>query len=453
MVYPAPAGAPVSNARYRVEIRQDDGNWRPVPVYCFFEQYIYNWGKTAEPHLAYFDSEGPVEVRILADKPFSSAVIRPLSRKAAARIEGREITIKMTDAVRQLVVEPDGDAFHALLLFTNPIDRDPKGAKDPDTLYFGPGYHRAGAVEIADKENPKVYIAGGAVVEGSLALKRCRNIRIGGRGVLFTPKDFGKVPLLVDHCSKGSVENIMVFSRDENWTFWYHGSEHIGVRDVKVVGEVRDGINIINSNNAVVANCYSQSHDDCICIKGNIWSKVGVENVLVEHCIVNNIAGGNGMDIGHDLDAPYVRDLVFRDIDIIHNLHPEGIEPFESYPTAAIAIHPTTDVYARNAEVKNVLYDDIRIEDNQDQWTIDIWTLKPGFPAIKGVAGVVFRNIRIVGGEWRPIRMYGNEKAPIRNVIFDGVYDRGRRVEDTSRGDVERNGFVKDCYFTPGKGE
>ena len=446
-IYPAPTGAPVSSGRYEVAVRQAEGEWRPVDVYCFFEQYVYNWGRTSEPHLAYFDSDGPVEVRVRVKKPFRKVVVRPLSRKVPQKVDGKEIVLRLSDAARQVVVEPDGDPFHALLLFTNPVDRTPPDPEDPNVLYFGPGYHRAGAIAVEEKLRPVVYIAGGAVVEGSLAVRRCADLAVTGRGILFTPKEHGKVPLLVDGSSGGSVGNIMVLSRDENWTFWYHGSDSIEVRDVKVVGEIRDGINVINSNNVHIVDCYSQSHDDCFCIKGNIWSRVGVDKVLIERCIANNIAGGNGMDIGHDLDAPYVRDLVFRDIDIIHNLHPEGAEAFEYYPTAAISIHPTSDVHARNAEVANVLYEDIRVEDNGDQWLIDIWTRKPGAFAVKGVRNVVFRNIRRVGGAWKPIRLHGNDQAIIRDIRFEAVYDGDRLISGSDPGDVEMNEFVERVSF------
>ena len=64
-----------------------------------------------------------------------------------------------------------------------------------DVLYFGPGYHKAGDISLEGKENQTVYLANGAVVEGTLKVHGCKNLRIAGSGVLFAPQSATQVPL------------------------------------------------------------------------------------------------------------------------------------------------------------------------------------------------------------------------------------------------------------------
>ena len=80
----------------------------------------------------------------------------------------------------QIVFEPDGKNG-PLLLFANPPEATPPDKNDPNVKYFGPGLHRADAIQLTD--NQTLYLAPGAVVQGGIHA-RGTNITIRGRGIL-----------------------------------------------------------------------------------------------------------------------------------------------------------------------------------------------------------------------------------------------------------------------------
>ena len=57
-------------------------------------------------------------------------------------------------------------------------------AGDPNVLYFGPGVHRPGKIEL--KSGETVYIAGGAVVYTAIGGRGVSGVRILGRGIIDT---------------------------------------------------------------------------------------------------------------------------------------------------------------------------------------------------------------------------------------------------------------------------
>jgi hypothetical protein len=111
-----------------------------------------------------FEMDEAVNVHLTADKDFQEVVIRPLSENIKAKTDGRDIyfTIRQPG---QYTVELDG--FHnALHIFTNPIADFGVTADDQNVIYFAPGIHKAGVIDV--KSNQTVYIDAGAVVYGAV---------------------------------------------------------------------------------------------------------------------------------------------------------------------------------------------------------------------------------------------------------------------------------------------
>ena len=49
---------------------------------------------------------------------------------------------------RKLSIEPDGKKG-PLLLFANPLEKDAPKAGEPGVIYFGPGVHKPGKIDVA----------------------------------------------------------------------------------------------------------------------------------------------------------------------------------------------------------------------------------------------------------------------------------------------------------------
>ena len=127
-----------------------------------------------------FAADEPVSVCVTASHPFQSIVIRPLSANIRPEVSGNQISFTLS-APQQCTVELDGP-HHALHLFADPITDFGVCPDAKNVLYFGPGTHRPGQIELSD--NTTVYIDRDAVVYGSILAVGAENIRICGNGVL-----------------------------------------------------------------------------------------------------------------------------------------------------------------------------------------------------------------------------------------------------------------------------
>lgn len=81
------------------------------------------------------------------------------------RLESDRVLVVSLPGPRKLSVEPDGRKG-PLLLFANPPEVDPPKPEAPGVIYFGPGIHRPGRIEVASHQT--LYLAAGAIVKGGV---------------------------------------------------------------------------------------------------------------------------------------------------------------------------------------------------------------------------------------------------------------------------------------------
>jgi hypothetical protein len=211
----------------------------------------------------------PVQVEVVSRRAVQSVVVRPASREIRPAIDGDRITWTL-DRPGPLVLEVNG-MHHALHLFPSSPEHDAPAPGTPGVRYFGPGVHRPGQIEL--QSNESVYIAGGAVVYGSLQARGASNLRIAGRGILdqspFARGEAGGAIRLWD-CSQVRIEGIMMRDPDV-WCCSVFGCRDVTIDDVKLVGLWRynaDGIDVCNSQDVEVRNCFVRAFDDALVIKG-----------------------------------------------------------------------------------------------------------------------------------------------------------------------------------------
>jgi hypothetical protein len=448
LVAAAPEGAPVTQARYAVCLREPGGEWKAAPVYAFFQQHTYNKALTTESQFVTFESSGTVEVEVTVTGAAQTPVLRPLRHGLAVKQEGAALRFTMTDTTRQLCLELNGDPRRPLLLFSNPPEQDAPKQGDKRVTYFGPGYHKVKPVERPGyfewAKGMTIYLAPGAVVESSLAIIQNEGVTIRGRGILFTPhgegKKAGDVPLKIDTSKNVRVEGIVVVSRADQWSIHVTKSRNVTFENLHLLSEIRDGLDILNSQEVFVRDSFIMAHDDALCLKG-MWFGKGqpVESVLAERCVLANMGGGNGIELGFEANAPVFQHVVFRDIDLIYSL-PNGEKPDPAWPEGALTIHNHNTQGGVAASVREVLYDDIRIEELQDDYLIDLHPLGGSTNTI--LSGVTFRNIRQVGGSARPSRVMGRDNFPVENVAIEDLELLGRRVKTLKDAGVSTNEFV-----------
>jgi len=172
VTYPAPAGMEMSGD-YTVTV----GGQR-VAVYRGKGDGTSN----RQPYsFAYFDYSGSALVQITSvTRSLSGVQVLPASKGIAASVSGNSMSFTMTREYCHLSIEPSG-RHGSLLLFANPIETNAPAPGTAGVVYFGPGLHRPGAINLNSGQT--LYIAGGAVVQGGVNA-RGSNVTIRGRGIL-----------------------------------------------------------------------------------------------------------------------------------------------------------------------------------------------------------------------------------------------------------------------------
>ncbi|MBM3241695.1 hypothetical protein FJZ31_35915 [Candidatus Poribacteria bacterium] len=298
-----------------------------VPFNQVWPGYQRPLEQTELASFAYWDMAGPVMIEVTSERPVKSVVIRPTSYGIQPSVENDKIIFQMLRP-GQVTVEVNG-THHALHLFANPLEDTVPNPDNPDVLYFGPGVHHAGKIEL--KSGKTVYIAGSAVVYGAIVAAEASNIKILGRGILdtstFNRGDVGGSISLYG-CTHVEIDGIII--RDPNaWTVTPAACQHVAISNIKLIGLWRyntDGIDIVNSQDVNIETCFVRSFDDSIVIKGlkgrreHPTGDMPVRDVTVSDCVIWN-DWGRALEIGAETVAPEISALVFKNCDIIRTTH------------------------------------------------------------------------------------------------------------------------------------
>ncbi|HUT33159.1 MAG TPA: glycosyl hydrolase family 28 protein [Planctomycetota bacterium] len=309
---------------------------RKVPVYsCRVSAMPFNqvWPGYQRPldqtelaSFAYWDMATPAAVEIISKRQVQSVIVRPLSRGIQPKVEGNRVSLRLPGP-GHLVVEVNG--WHqALHLFVSPPEKDPPRPTDPGVLYFGPGVHRPGKIHM--ESNQTLYVAGGAVVYGAVEATGASNLKVLGRGILDASgfeRGKGGGNLRFSDCS-GVVVDGPVLRDPDVWCLSAFGCRDVAIANVKLIGLWRynaDGIDICNSQDVTIRDCFVRSFDDSLVLKGLKGSKRSfddrpVRNVLGTGCVIWN-DWGRAIEIGAETCAPEIDHVIFRDCDIIRTVH------------------------------------------------------------------------------------------------------------------------------------
>lgn len=303
-----------------------------------------------------FGFEGSIELVITTKLPVKSATLRPLSRGVKPEIDGTRIVLRLEKAA-DYCLEVEG--LPNLYLLLNPANVLKPSASKAGLHYFKAGQvYEVGQINLKDGE--EVFIEGGAWVRGAIHAQNAQNIKIDGQGVL-DGGYFANLPSerrkTIQLCKCQNVEvNHVTIVQPSNWTFYLHNCDNIRIEGLRELthGNGSDGIDVSASRDVTIDGCFLATGDDNIVIKAlesGLGTKTGahvpnVERILAQNCVLLNIYSGRPLEIGHELLCDHVKDITFRNIDIIGS---------HGGPTFSI----NNSSYA---VVSNVLYEDIRVE-------------------------------------------------------------------------------------------
>jgi hypothetical protein len=443
-LYDAPAGEQPSDL-YAIKV-----NGRPVFVYQArvsavpenkrYEGVQRPLDQTELAAFAYWDMSSAADVEIVSKRTVEKVAVRPLSRRIKPGVDGNRITFRLSEP-GSLVVEVN-DFHEALHFFVNPPETDPVTPETPGVRYFGPGVHHAGRIVLQSGET--VCIAGGAVVHGVIYAKDAQDVRVQGRGILDAstiPRGKERNLLCFERCRNVSVSGIIL--RDPHvWAAKTTECEGVEFKNVKLIGCWRynsDGFDFVDSRNVRVADCFVRSFDDSIVMKSMGHGGADIHGITVEDCVVWT-DWGVSLGITYETRTERIRDIVFRNCDVLHNMACRG----------ALTINPSD-----RAEIRDVLFEDIRVEDARSGLVeLVVEQTEFGKDEKRGrIRGVRFKDIAVVDGPFPYSILRGfDPDHRVEDVSFENLRIHGKLISSAEAGDFRVGPHVRDVRFSAASG-
>ena len=418
---------------------------------------------------AYFDfTPGKeVEIAINVKNPVYNYKILPESNTVSSKKDGNIIRCKLKEADKTFSIVFNNDyRGNTLHVFANAIDINAPTQSGGNLRYFGPGYHKLSGGNLFVGGSQKVYIAGGAVVEGTLNVGGNGNV-VSGHGILMkkTPND---LVMTTSYAKNVTYDGFIVCShRSGGWTLGMHEASNVTVKNVKIVSTryaSTDGFDIVNSNNIHLSNVFVRACDDAITIKGLIDRLPANcppnENMLFEHLQLWNDCN-NAMCLGEESRAKVYDNIRFNDIDVIFS-YDDRDNHTKLDERSVMSIVSLDGTFFRN-----IVWENIRV--NRCERLI-CFTFKDSFwfgtiagnqHTEGGIDGVSFKNVSalsnsgssianeiLLNGWYSP----GTPTKIIQNITFDNVVIEGKRVTGEQDPHIKTNNtaerkLVTNLYF------
>lgn len=430
VTYPAPDGAPLNNS-FRVEVSDASSSWQPLDVYNVkVDETIGGKHSVRNSSMALFDFEGPVTVRVTArGRHVDTARVRPVSKGIETTILNDSTFTFSLSRAENLSVEVNGDIFDNLQLWAGDIPTDTpsprelkKWRKDKKFTYFGPGYHKLEKPMKITGDGNRVYIAGGAFIDGSIEIDSASNTRVWGRGILY-PRRAG---IEVKRSRNVSIDGIMTTQLPVG------GSDSVSINNVKVISYYGwgDGFNVFASSNVHYNNVWARTSDDCTTVyctrKGFTGS---ARNITMENSTLwADVAHVFEIGLHGNVEQPdSAVNLLYRNIDVLDEkemqLDYQGVM--------------SIDVGDNNL-VKNVTFEDIRVENIRQGRLLSMrlcWNKKYCGAPGRGIENVTFRNVSYNGDRAEISLIIGyDESRVIDGVTFENLMINGVKYHDKMEG-------------------
>ena len=239
-------------------------------------------------YLLNFEAEGSVTVSVTASDPHfwdAGVEIQPMRLGIRPLRHGATITFPMSGPGKLTIARP-GDHFadaNILFLFANLPDHSGITATTPKVRYYGPGAHHE---NIDAHSGDTIYLAGGAVVFGSLNIWQVHDVHVLGTGTVIYdgPQDphsdqgWMHKPnwhvIVMDQANNVEIDGITCITRSRSWQIQMKDSHHIGFYNIKVIGgnpndANQDGMDWLGGGDTTVRNSFFRASDDVFALQGN----------------------------------------------------------------------------------------------------------------------------------------------------------------------------------------
>lgn len=419
-----PQGISLNND-FTVKVRPEGkSKWVLVPTYLVKVDEVRETKHHVEhASMATFDFSEKVEIAVTYNKgEIDSARVRPLSYDIPFTIEGNTLQFSL-EKPANLSVEVNGDIFHNLHLFANPLDTFKVDKKNPDLIYFGPGIHHVEGGEFRIPSGKTVYVAGGAVMMGRMLIENVHDVKLLGRGIIDPSVKMG---IRIANSRNVYVEGLVATQCATG------GSDSVTIRNVKVISYFGwgDGMNVFSSRNVLFDRVFCRTSDDCTTVYG---TRLGFEgpssNITMQNSTLwADVAHPIFIGIHGNVDKPEIlENLNYVNIDILD--HKEKQLNYQG----CLAINAGDENL-----IRNVRFEDIRIENFRQGQLVNLriffnekYCKAPG----RGIENVVFKNVSYTGNraEFSVIEGYDAQRK-VRNIRFENLRINGQIISDDMPG-------------------
>ncbi|HEU0227453.1 MAG TPA: glycosyl hydrolase family 28 protein [Arachidicoccus soli] len=426
VIYPSPSPSveSIKNNDFSVKVRKPGGTWHDLYGYNVKVDDVrgaYNHVENAS--MCSFDFSGKVEVAVTYNKgKIKNARVRPLSYDIKHKIIGNTLFFKLSKP-RNLSVEVNGDIFHNLHLFADPIETFVPDKNDTSLIYFGPGIHYLKKGKLYVPSNKTVFLAGGAVLMGQVFFDHVHNARLLGRGMIAPSVKMG---VHIAYSKNITVEGIVCTQCATG------GSDSVTIRNVKAISYYGwgDGMNVFASNNVLFDGVFCRNSDDCTTVYGTRLGFIGgcdqikMQNSTLWADVAHPILIGTHGNVD---DPDTLQNIEYKNIDIL-----DQNEMQVDYQGCM-----SIDVGDKNF-VRNVRFENIRVEDFRRGQLVNLrvffnkkYNKAPG----QGIENVLFKNITYNGthSELSVIAGYDSSRI-IKNITFENLRINGAKITDDMPG-------------------
>lgn len=410
------------------------------------------WG--SEYYFGSFDIAGRVRIRVKSARSMSGVRILPEKCNIVPFLVNDHEIEFVIDRPMRISVEPEGRVKPLLLFVDSPeIDIPTPGTKD--VIWFGPGYHDAGAIPVGSGQT--LYLARGAVVSGGV-VARGTNITVRGRGILdgrAYARFKGPCDWMLDfrYCRNVKVEGV-ICRNPYNWVLSMLDCEDVVIDGFKLCGGRMindDAVDICNCRRFVLRNSFLRSADDVFAIKGNLpFGSVmtACEDVLVEDCEAWTDYA-NIFRVGFECNASQFARITARKLDVLHaSRNFRGADAL--WANCIFYLQASNDMTMRD-----MLFEDINIHsDGEPVAMLSARSMVAGclcrpYSTAGIVDGVTFRNVSVIGGgDFRgPIFVDGHSKdRQVKNLKIENMSYDGRKLSAQSK-EVSIGTFTESISF------
>lgn len=330
------------------------------PLNRVFQGKQREFRQTERASFVMLGSDGCVNLRITPSASFNKVTVRPLSQNIQPIIENGSVSLEFCKPGQYSI---EFDSMHnSLMVFINP-EKD-FAMPESNVLYFGAGVHIVDErIELEDNET--VFIDEGAVLYGSINATDKKNIKVLGYGIIDNSRmnraneingcavldpDAGEMtgnPIFFNRCENVVVDGVTIVN-SSGWNIYIDGCKDIKINNIKLIGQWRhnaDGCDFCNCTNGLIENSYIRTFDDCIAVKGfKLNNSMPTQNITARKCVFW-CDWDKALEVGVETSAPYMKDIVFKDCDVIHG------------NIIMLDVH-----HSDRAQISNVRFENIRLE-------------------------------------------------------------------------------------------